>query len=33
MRVKTTVVLEASPPQAFAFVANFENSPRWQGGM
>lgn len=33
MRVETTVYLQCAAKEAFAFVVDFRNNPRWQGGM
>jgi len=33
IRVETSVVISRPPEEVFAYISNFENNPRWQGGM
>lgn len=33
IRVETSVVINRPPEEVFAYISNFENNPRWQGGM
>ncbi len=33
MRTVSTVDIDRPPAEVFGFVSNFENNPRWQGGM
>jgi uncharacterized protein YndB with AHSA1/START domain len=33
IKVETSVVISRSPEAVFAYISNFENNPRWQGGM
>jgi carbon monoxide dehydrogenase subunit G len=33
MELKGTIEVERPAEEAFAFIANFENNPQWQGGM
>jgi uncharacterized membrane protein len=33
IKVQTSVVISRSPKAVFAYISNFENNPRWQGGI
>ena len=33
IKIETTVHVERPPQEVFAYLANFENNPKWQSGM
>ena len=33
IQVEASVVISRPPEEVFAYISNFENNPRWQGGM
>lgn len=33
VKVEIDIIIDRPPAEVFAFIANFENNPRWQSGM